>query len=201
MTCSTPDTFIGRQPIFDCRRRVVAYELLFRNPGETAARVADPFVATRKVVERAFQRLGIPTVLGASRGFVNVDEEFLMSRLVEVLPPERVVLEVLETVRVDERIMGRCRELKARGYRLALDDFSREDDAHAPLLDLADVVKVDVSLLNAAGLTELARRLRLRPLRLLAEKVDSPECARHCRALGFHLFQGFFFGRPAILGA
>src|SRR5574337_1673633 len=91
MKTPTPDTFIERQPILDRQRRVVAYELLFRNPGETEARVADPFVATRRVVVQSFRRLGLPTVLGASRGFVNVDAEFLMSRLAEALPPEWVV--------------------------------------------------------------------------------------------------------------
>jgi c-di-GMP-related signal transduction protein len=48
--------------------------------------------------------------------------------------------------------------------------------------------------------TELVGRLRLRPLRLLAEMVDSAECVRHCRALGFHLFQGFFLRPPGHRG-
>jgi c-di-GMP-related signal transduction protein len=77
------------------------------------ARVGDPFAATRRVVEQAFQRLGIPTVLGQRRGFVNVDAEFLMTRLLEALPRERVVLEILGTVEADARILRRCRELKA----------------------------------------------------------------------------------------
>jgi EAL and modified HD-GYP domain-containing signal transduction protein len=201
MTSTTTATFIGRQPILDRQRKVVAYELLFRNAGENEAHITDPFAATRRVVELAFRRQGLSTVLGGSRAFVNVDEEFLLSRLVEGLPPERVVLEVLETVRADEHILRRCRQLKAKGYRLALDDFYREDTALAPLLELADVVKVDLSLLDAAGLADLVRRLRPRPLRLLAEKVDSAERVRRCRALGFQLFQGFHFGRPSMLAA
>lgn len=39
------------------------------------------------------------------------------------------------------------------------------------------------------------------PVKLLAEKVDSAEQAAYCHALGFDLFQGYFFARPAVLTA
>jgi EAL and modified HD-GYP domain-containing signal transduction protein len=207
MSQSNQDVFIGRQPIFDRRRHTVAYELLYRGNDASdasdagAAAVTDDALATAQVLRRAFRGLGVATVLGPCKGFVNVDAEMLASRRIEALPPEQVVLELLETVEVDERVIARCAQLKRKGYRIALDDFTRVCEGHEPLLELADVVKVDVLAMDHAALAALVRRLRLYPARLLAEKVDSVERARHCLALGFDLFQGFLFGRPALIGA
>jgi len=202
MPASTPDIFLGRQPIFDRERRVIAHELLFRGaPDSDGAHVTDDARATRQVVDRAFRELGIRTVVGKSRAFVNLCGESLMSRMVETLPPEQVVLEILETVDIDERIVQRCRELRKKGYRLALDDVFRYSAASEPLFDIVDIVKIDVLLVEPGALGTLVKRLRLHDARLLAEKVDCRERARECLDLGFDLFQGFFFGRPMTLGA
>ena len=104
-------------------------------------------------------------------------------------------------IHIDDRIVGRCRELKRKGYRLALDDYTRYEAAHEPLLELVDIVKVDILALDPASLADVVRLLRPWRCRLLAEKVESLKRARDCLALGFDLFQGFYFGGPAILGA
>ena len=197
---TSSDLFLGRQPILDRWRNVVAYELLFRaSAGDSDACGADDALATACVVGAAFDRIGIRTVVNGARAFVNLDAEWLLSRRVEALPKDQVVLEILETVEIDAQILRRCRALKAKGYRLALDDFTRYCEDWEPLLDIVDIVKIDVKQLDTAALTSLVQRLRLRPVRLLAEKVDTMARARQCLALGFDLFQGFLYGRPAVL--
>lgn len=202
MSTNQANVFLARQPIFDRAQRLIAYELLFRaGPEQQAPQITDDHAATAQVITRAFGGLGIRTVVGASSAFVNCSAESLLSDIVETLPPSRVVLEILETVAIDDQIVRRCRELRAMGYRLALDDFSNYSDAYEPLLDLIDIVKVDLLLVEPGRLGELVRRLKLHPARLLAEKVESRERVRECLALGFDLFQGFFFGRPSLLAA
>ncbi len=202
MRTRSPDVFLGRQPIFDRQRRVFAYELLFRGDALACeAHVRDDVAATHQVLDCAFNALGIHTVVGKSYAFVNLCTESLMSRHVERLPRERVVLELLETIDVDDAVVHRCRELKAKGFRLALDDVSGYGEACERLLDIVDIVKIDVLQVAPGALAELVARLRLRRTRLLAEKVDCVERARQCTALGFDLFQGFFYGRPVTLPA
>lgn len=202
MSQTKTDLFLGRQPIVDRRRNVLAYELLYRDgPDRCAARVTDEAAATAQVMGRAFDRLGVATVLGPCAGFINVDREMLMSRVLERLPRGRVVLELLETVAVDGAVIERCRALKRLGFRLALDDFTRFRECDEPLLGIADIVKVDVLATDSAALAALVRRLKLYPARLLAEKVETRERARRCLELGFDLFQGYFFGQPATLTA
>jgi EAL and modified HD-GYP domain-containing signal transduction protein len=197
-----PEIFVARQPVLDRERNLIAYELLFRaTEGALQARVMDDALATARVVERAFGGLGIDTVVGGAMAFINVDAESLMSGLIETMPADRVVIELLETIRIEPRIVRRCRELKDLGYRLALDDFSRVTAEYYPLLDLVDIVKVDVLALDPASLAEVVRLLKPWGAKLLAEKVECDQRARDCLALGFDLFQGFYFGRPALLGA
>lgn len=191
--------FLARQAILDRQRNLVAYELLYRGAGKTPAGVSDDALATARLVQHAFSDIGVATVLGKCRGFINVDAELLLSQRIEALPNAHVVIELLETIEIDDRIVRRCRELKGKGYRLALDDFCAYGAQYEALLDLVDIVKVDVLQLDQPALAALVRRLKLHRPRLLAEKVDSLERARQCFALGFDLFQGFFFAKPAVL--
>lgn len=193
------DFFLGRQPILNRDQSIVAYELLFRS-SETAAtaNVADDLSATANVILQAFTGLGIETVLSSHKGFINISGDLLMSEMVELLPRERVVLELLETVEITPQVVERCRELKAKGFSLALDDFIF-NDVYLPLFDIVDIIKIDLLALKPGQLEVYVNRLRRWPVQLLAEKVDSPEEAQHCLELGFDLFQGYYFAKPAIL--
>jgi EAL and modified HD-GYP domain-containing signal transduction protein len=194
------EVFVARQPVLDRDRNLVAYELLFRSPDSfTEARATDDALATAGVVARAFRERRIDTIVGGAKAFINVDAVSLMGSLIETLPTDRVVIELLETISIDRSIVRRCRQLKTKGYRLALDDFTCYRPEYEPLLELVDIVKVDVLSLDEARLAELVALLKPWKRTLLAEKVESVQRARDCLAMGFQLFQGFYFGRPALL--
>jgi len=201
MSANRDNVYLGRQPIFDRREHLVAYELLYRSGNLIEAEVTDNARATAEVIRRSFKRIGINTVLGGCAGFLNVDAEMLYSKHIDVLPVGRLVLELLETVEIDDGIIERCRELKQRGFHLALDDVSSYDDRYEPLFEMADTIKIDLPLLDQAALATLVRRLEPYSGKLLAEKVETWERVRECMALGFELFQGFVLARPSLLGA
>lgn len=191
--------FLGRQPILDRDQRLVAYELLFRNGSHNAADVTDGVAATATVIANAFSELGIVDALGSCRGFINVDLEFLFNDVIELLPPQSVVLEILETVPPTEGVVERCRLLKNAGFTLALDDIVQLGPEYAALLELVDIVKVDLPTLSRVELMQLAMKLKPTGKQMLAEKVDSREQMEQCLKLGFHLFQGYYFAKPTIL--
>ena len=198
---SSPNTeiFIGRQPIMDRRQQMVAYELLFRRSQHNAADVRDDLAATASVITRAFIDLGIEAALGPYKGFINCDESLLLSDLLEVLPSDKVVLEVLETVDITPAVVERCVELKALGFTLALDDFVGYEDRFKPLLDIVEIVKVDTMLVDPAGLLAVTRKLGNWPVTLLAERVEKVELVEHCQQIGYSLFQGYYFAKPMIM--
>ena len=121
--------FLARQPILDRSQGLCAFELLFRSGNNaTGADVADDTLATAQVMLNAFGEMGIANVLGVHKGFVNLDAKFLYSDTVEWLPKQQVVLELLETVVIDDAVIARCYELKAMGFSLALDDVLKLGD-------------------------------------------------------------------------
>ena len=191
--------YLGRQPILDRDQRLVAYELLFRNGSRNAAEVTDGVRATATVIANAFSELGIEAALGGCRGFINVDEDFLFSDVLELLPRHAVVLEILETVPPTAAVIERCRELKAAGYTLALDDVVQLAPEFAELLALVEIVKVDIQPLSRVELMQLAIKLKPTGKQLLAEKVDSREQMEQCLKLGFTLYQGYYFAKPTII--
>lgn len=194
------EILFGRQPILDARNELFGYELLFRDRDNLRhAVVTDQVAATATVITRAFCELGIVDALGPVRGFINVDKSFLHNDAIELLPADKVVIEVLEHGEITPDVIERCRYLKGRGYSLALDDFIHLPEAARPILEVVDIVKVDLSQLDDAALTALLGSIKSFGGQLLAEKVETQAQMKRCTELGFKLFQGYYFARPALV--
>jgi len=190
--------FLARQPILNRGQRLVAYELLFRDAANDSARIADDAQATATVIAHAAE-LGMEQVVGDQMAFVNVDEVGLMSDFIHFLPNDKVILEILETVRATPQVVARVQELKRAGFRFALDDVVGHTDDVQKLTPLCDVIKVDIKDMAPGTLPALSRVLKNPRQKLLAEKVETVEEFQECMALGFEYFQGYYFARPVIL--
>ncbi|WGS51321.1 EAL domain-containing protein [Paraburkholderia sp. D15] len=193
--------YLGRQPILDRHGALSAYELLFRAGAHNYAEVTDDAQATAQVVARAIGGIGVQAALGTHRGFVNIDRALLFNDIVHLMPPERFVLEILETVKFDAQLGRRLAELRRAGFQVALDDVVELSDDVLAALPYADIVKVDFLLTERAALPKLASMLRAQGKTLIAEKVETREDFELARDLGFDLFQGYFFARPQVLAA
>ncbi|TSK06141.1 MAG: EAL domain-containing protein [Geobacter sp.] len=191
--------FLGRQPILDRTQQIVGFELLFRSPESLyAANVSDLEMASASVIVNSLSEFGFQEVLGRHKGFFNVTREMLMSDALELLPKDRVVIELLETIVADAEVFERCRTLKSLGFTLALDDHVYSESFH-DIYHLIDIVKVDVLETPDTSLAEMVAKFRNWPLTLLAEKVENAEHYKFCSQLGFDLFQGYYFARPVVL--
>ncbi len=194
--------FVARQPILDVRQRVFGYELLFRSGLANAYDAVDGTAASSRVITNAVSVHGLDALVSAKRAFVNVTRDIVIDGAALVLPPDRTVLELLETVVPDSDVLAACTTLKRRGYRLALDDFVDDgDDRRRRLVDLADIIKVDVLSTSPAEQRAVIERLRRPGLTFLAEKVETPEALLFAREAGYEYFQGYFFCRPVIVPA
>ncbi len=191
--------FLGRQSILDRDQNLAGFELLFRSSQKNSAQFLNDDTATSLVINHAFNELGFKTVLGKYRGFINVSKVILLSDMIELLPMDQVVIELLESVQIDAEVVERCKHLKSIGYMLALDDLSYYSPHFEPLRGVIDVVKVDLEHVDHTGLTEIMGHFNKWPAKLLAEKVDDRETAKHCFDLGFDLFQGYYFSKPIII--
>jgi c-di-GMP-related signal transduction protein len=190
---SNKQRFLGRQAIFDEKMRLYGYELLFRSGTENAFS-GDVEDATNQTIDNCLSMIACSS---CENLFVNCTRNALVSRSVNLLPSRTVVLEILETVTVDAEVVRACRELKQDGFRLALDDFS-PDDNKSELIEIADYVKVDFRASDPAARQEIYKMFGKKTI-FLAEKVETLVEVQAAIAEGNKLFQGYFHARPEII--
>jgi EAL and modified HD-GYP domain-containing signal transduction protein len=193
------DILMARQPIYDRNLRVFAYELLFRGNQSNEASFLDGNQATAQVLINAYTGFEPDASSLELPAFINLTKDLLLSEETPPLPKSRVVLEILEDVRIDDHVIERVRSLRKAGYRLALDDFVLNENNRQLLSDI-DFVKIDIRQLTLDQLRDHVRLLKTFPkIKLLAEKVETEQEFTYCKELGFDLFQGYFLERPSIV--
>ncbi len=190
--------FVARQPVFDRNLKVWGYELLFRDAIEhKSANVKDGEYATSKVILDGFP-LAQKGVKTDNKFLINFTEQSLLDRIPLLLPKERVIIEVLETVTLDKKIVRICVELKRKGYMLALDDYIGEIDDKR-LFYLFDIVKLDVLNIDSKKIKRIIKDIKKYNCKVLAEKVEDNKVYKLTKKLGCDLFQGYFFSKPQIV--
>jgi EAL and modified HD-GYP domain-containing signal transduction protein len=190
--------FVARQPIFDLKMKVWGYELLYRHAaGAGQAQFCDGDLATSKVIADGVT-LGRSGLGPSEKTLVNFPMRLIQDGFGFALPAENCVVEILETVEPTPEVVEALKKLKHAGYILALDDFVGQPGLE-PLLELADIVKVDVLGTPPGELEGVARRLGGGHRLLLAEKVEDAAMHQTAKGLGFSLFQGYFFKKPEIV--
>ncbi len=192
------DIFVARQPIFDRERRVTGYELLYRSSEVNAAGPGRSEVITSVNLERTLLGFGLDTLTANRDAWINVSRHMLVHDHWSMLPAATTVLELLETVEPAPDVVEALRRARAAGYRIALDDFEYSA-AYEPVLPLAQYVKIDFRAGTDATRQALSRDMRRRNLVLVAEKIEDEAEFTRASALGFTLFQGYFFCRPQIM--
>ncbi|MBL1141254.1 MAG: HDOD domain-containing protein [Proteobacteria bacterium] len=192
------DIFIGRQPIFDSNLKVVGYELLFRSGNANEFDGSDGDKATTLLINNALIEIGLDDIIGETPAFINFTKDALINGVAELLPVDRVVLEVLETVEVDGELITGIKKLADAGYQIALDDFMYSKE-WLPLIELAHIIKFDVMMMSFEEIKEHIKRFSDKNIKFLAEKVETQAEYQKLKAEGFDYFQGYFFSKPVVL--
>ena len=189
--------FVARQPVLTRDMKLFAYELLYRaTEADQFAGVIDDDSATRQLIVNTFTAIGLEQLAGRSPVLINVGRAFLLQEAANrSLPTQGVILEVLETITPDADVLTALATLREAGMGICLDDFQLTPETR-PLLDYADIVKIEVNQRTARDVSRTVEQVKGYGARLLAEKVEDQQQLRHCLDLGFHHFQGCFLNRP-----
>lgn len=193
-------TLLARQGIYDDKLNIYAYELLFRGQNPLMAEVNNQQIdeghrATSTVISNLFANLNLADVVGDNLVFINFTRQNLLDGTPLLLPPQQIVIEVLEDMLVDADLIQLIGDLKRQGYRIALDDFIYAP-AWQPLVELADIIKIDVLNQDCNQIATTVAPIKDFKGLLLAEKIETKSQFHDCLELGFSLFQGYFLNRP-----
>jgi EAL and modified HD-GYP domain-containing signal transduction protein len=190
---------VGRQAVYDVRRRLVSYELLFSHqpavPGgvETAGEQA-----TSQVIASTFGTFGLDAISDGKPVFINFTRAFLTGVIPIPVEPQNVVIEVGEALEVDHELLLGLGELRRAGYRLSVAGY-RGEAGRSVLLEVADFVKLSVNALPSLVLPGLAAQCRQVGATLVAVDVEDADTFQRGVDLGFDLYQGRYLARATVL--
>ena len=193
-----PNLFIARQPIYDRKLEVFAYELLYRAEETEHAPEGLGDHATYTVITNALSEIGLKELVGNAYAFINLTRGFFVGDNPGPFAGEQVVVEVLEDIVVEEEVIAGVKRLAGQGHIIALDDFIYDESLRG-LVELADIIKIDLMAMDRNELADQVQQLKEFDVKLLAEKVETQEEYECCRELGFDYFQGYFFCKPKVL--
>lgn len=187
---------IARQPILNRNEETIGYELLYRGGAEATAQFTDADEASRRTLDTSLL-MGVEQLAGGRRVFLNCTYDFLVKEFATLVPADKAVLEIAETVVCDEHVLEACKRLKARGYTLALDNFVPGSNT-LPFLPFVEILKIDIQRTTRTLWPELMRQFG-RSHQTAALKVETRKQYEDTRQAGFTLFQGYFFCEPALI--
>ncbi len=189
-----------RQPIFDSKLKIVAYQLRYQYSEQAQDSLFDRDTEGSLLIMHTFTSLCQDGRVSRVPLFIPFPNNMLSDGQILTLPQKEVVIEIGADVEVTDEVISHLKQLSAQGYRLALDGFSLQPHL-VPLVKLVNIVKVDFSLMHRKKIQPLVKTLSKSKITALAQNVDDFDTLKFCKAVGFKLFQGRFISRPSkVLG-
>ncbi len=192
------DIYIGRQPIYNNQLDLIGYELLFRNSRDNQAVFNNPNAATSDVIIHSCLEIGLNRLVGDRLAYINITRDFIVHRDELLLPKGNIVLEILEDIECDDEVLVGLKDLKEKGYTIALDDFMLNND-NKKILPYADIIKLDILDYDEQSLANAVTKIKQYNKKILAEKIENKDEYDLCVKLGFDQFQGYFLSKPQII--
>jgi c-di-GMP-related signal transduction protein len=192
------DVFIARQPILDKQLKTFGYELLFRDSIDNFFPEIDGDTASSGVISNSFLCIGIEKLTGGKKAFINFTRNLLLKQVPCLFSPKILFSELLETIEPDEDLLAALIQMDQKGCHFALDDFIFHEKSE-PLIRFANIIKIDIRQTPLKEAKQIINQLAGRPIKYLAEKVETREEYVEALDIGFSYFQGYFFSKPEII--
>ncbi|WP_419147823.1 EAL and HDOD domain-containing protein [Pseudoalteromonas 'SMAR'] len=191
--------YAARQPIFDAHKELVSYELLFRDGIDNVFPDIDGNEATSRLVEGSQFTFGLEELSNNYPAHINFTLETLLKGYVQMLAPDQVVIEVLETVQPGKRLLACIKELYELGYVIALDDYQHQG-VWRHFYPYIKQLKIDINHCSEEQIATIKAAIKpFQQIQLIAEKVETYEQFEQAKQWGFKYFQGFFFAKPEVV--
>ncbi|MFQ3787641.1 EAL and HDOD domain-containing protein [Halomonas sp. A29] len=191
----TDNLLLASQPIFDHADDVHGVELLYRNDQGLSALDIGEDIATAEVVYQLCTAISQRAGFYKAPAFINVSTELLLSPHFLPIPPAHVVIELVERIVPSPSLVQVVQRLHRQGFRFALDDFAFTPEWNS-LLPFASYIKVDIQSMTLAQAKECRERYAHLNVKWIAERIEDREERDAYLALGFDLFQGYFYAKP-----
>ena len=194
---------ISKQKIFDNKNQLFAYELVFTDSEDNVTGLSSNVKATSRLIVSSISSKELDKLLGKKAlAFVNVDEETLLKGILDVLDKDRFVINILEDIKLSEKVIARIIQYKKRGFKLSLEHFDSSAEMIKKfnrLFNYIDIIKMDVVLSEPENLEKVMAKFKGGRIKLLAQNIEAKEDLTKYMAMGFDYFQGYFLDKPEVI--
>ncbi|MDL2288539.1 diguanylate cyclase [Oscillospiraceae bacterium OttesenSCG-928-F05] len=182
------DLYVNIRAVLTASGRTYGYELI--DSGEDSER--GPSTVSLTEFNRTLDALGLEDMENDARYFIAGSNQLMSEAVLKNLPKNKFIIEI-HAGDMSEAELSQYRELKKRGYTLALTGM-RGDRTNPDLMFLADFCRFE------PGTTPGAIQKRViedyPDKQFIATDVDTAAQFHEAKDNGFKFFQGFFFNSP-----
>ncbi|MEA3371251.1 MAG: EAL domain-containing protein [Campylobacterota bacterium] len=194
---------ISKQKIFDSKKKLFAYELLFKDSSDEIAELSSTVSETAKLIISSISSPELDKLLGRStKAFINVDEHTLTKGMLDVLDNKRFILNILENIELSDKVVAKIIQYKKRGFKISIEHFdssARMIKKFSRLFNFIDIIKMDVMLSEEENLEKVMKKFKGSRIKLLAENIETEEDHVRYLDMGFDYFQGYYLDKQEVI--
>lgn len=195
--------YLAKQKIFNQKGDLFAYELLFRDHAHGIKEFPTNIQATSQVLLNTLTNINTDELLGKNGiAFINLDEHAFTSGIIDILDKERFILEILETIELNEQVINKIKQYHKRGFRIAIDDFDCSTEMiikFTPILKYIHIMKMDVMAAEQNNLKNVMTKIKKLGIKVLAEKIETKVEHDIYLSMGFDFYQGYYLHKPVVI--
>lgn len=199
------NSHIGRQAIYNKNLEIIGYELLYRNSNNNFYPASvDEDIATYDLINIAALQSPLSNKVDNQYAFINFTENCILGNAYEKFNSndikKHIVIELLETINITPNIIEKIKDIKSKGFTLALDDFIYSEE-YNNILPYIDIIKIDIFQKSKISYIDLKNKILSinRNIKFLAEKIETKDDFDLFLSLNFDYFQGYFFSKPEVI--
>jgi len=192
--------FLGRQPIIDSNENLFAHDILYRDANKKVQEQNRHTSAS--VISSVMNKFGTQSLLGKRRGFVRVDERFLLNDIIFSIPNKFFVFALISSIPMSERVVERVQQLHEKGYVLAINNIELNEEnlqKYRPILEELSYVKANVIAEISIFTGDVVKEFRSHGVKIVATKIINQDTFAYAKELGCDYFEGYYFAEPKIL--
>jgi c-di-GMP-related signal transduction protein len=183
--------YIARHPIFNRKMEVFGYKLILC---QSLRDYYYDLYTEPNDAEELYHQLCFAAdeeMHGKPAAFIEFSDE-LFESLIPLLPRKYVIVECESNSKNELTNVNSFIKIKAQEYRVAYD---ATENIIERLVEIADIIKIDVTVQSAHTLTERVKSYQ-RKAKYLAYNVETWDDYKKAFAIGYDYFQGSFFLKP-----
>jgi EAL and modified HD-GYP domain-containing signal transduction protein len=193
--------YLGRQPIIDGNANLCAFDILYWDAKKQKSRADDRY-SSASVINSVLNKFGRQTILGDRRGFVNVDEKFLMSDLIFSVPNKFFVFALMQSIQMSPKVIERVQQLHAKEFLLAINNMPLDISSlkkYEPILQEISFIKTNIDLEILESTKEIIIQIHKYGIQVIGTKLNDSNSYEFAKQLGCDWFEGYFFAEPKIM--